>query len=132
MAVRDYSLRETELLQDAVKLSATPIKDYSMSTICWAIWNQSDYDKRNRMIHLAFDNKRATVSAVDLRYEIERLIDDKVDDLMPLRQITLGDVGIDTSESNKACLQDHMASITIKGKTAIIDLEELLKAIRYT
>jgi len=132
MAVRDYSLRETELIQDAVKLNSTPIKDYSMSTICWVIWNQSDYDKRNRVVHLAFDNRKATVSVLDLRFEIESLIDSKLDDLMPLKQITLGNVTIDTTESNKACLQDHMASITIRDKTAIIDLEELLKAIRYT
>ena len=132
MPVRDYSLRETELVNDAIKLTCTVIKDYSMNTICYVIWNQSDYDKRNRVIHIIIDGQRAILPVLDVRYEIEKLIDEKQDDMLARKKIHIRDLLIDTTEVNQTCLQDHMASITIKGRTAIIDLEELLKAIRYT
>lgn len=132
MAVRDYTLRETELVQDAIKLTCTVIKDYSMDTICHVIWNQSDYDKRNRVIHIIIDGQRAILPVLDVRYEIEKLIDEKQDDMLVRKKIHIRDLLIDTTEVNEVSLQDHMASITIKDRTAIIDLEELLKAIRYT
>ncbi len=132
MAVRDYTLRETELVQDAIKLTCTVIKDYSMDTICHVIWNQSDYDKRNRVIHIIIDGQRAILPVLDVRYEIEKLIDEKQDDMLARKKIHIRDLLIDTTEVNEVSLQDHMASITIKDRTAIIDLEELLKAIRYT
>ena len=132
MPVRDYSLRETELVNDAIKLTCTVIKDYSMNTICYVIWNQSDYDKRNRVIHIIIDRQRAILPVLDVRYEIEKLIDEKQDNELPRKKIHIRDLTIDTTDVNQACLQDHMASITIKDRTAIIDLEELLKAIRYT
>ena len=132
MPVRDYSLRETELVQDAIKLTCTVIKDYSMNTICHIIWNQSDHDKKNRVIHIIIDGQRAILPVLDVRYEIEKLIDGKQDNELPRKKIHIRDLTIDTTDVNQACLQDHIASITIKGRTAIIDLEELLKAIRYT
>lgn len=132
MAVRDYSLRETELVQDAIKLTCTVVKDYSMNTICHIIWNQSDHDKKNRVIHIIIDGQRAILPVLDVRYEIEKLIDEKQDNELPRKKIHIRDLIIDTTDINQACLQDHMASITIKDRTAIIDLEELLKAIRYT
>ena len=132
MPVRDYSLRETELVQDAIKLTCTVIKDYSMNTICHIIWSQSDHDKKNRVIHIIIDGQRAILPVLDVRYEIEKLIDEKQDNELPRKKIHIRDLTIDTTDVNQACLQDHIASITIKGRTAIIDLEELLKAIRYT
>lgn len=132
MPVRDYSLRETELVNDAIKLTCTVVKDYSMNTICHIIWNQSDHDKKNRVIHIIIDGQRAILPVLDVRYEIEKLIDEKQDNELPRKKIHIRDLTIDTTDVNQACLQDHMASITIKGRTAIIDLEELLKAIRYT
>ena len=132
MAIRDYSLRETELVDDAIKLDSTVVKDYSMANICRIVWNQSDHDKKHRVIHFIFDDQRAILPVLDVRFEIEKLIDNKQDDILPRKQIKIRDMLIDTTNVNEACLQDHIASITIKGRAAIIDLEELLKAIRYT
>ncbi len=134
MKTRDYSnLYETERVHDAVKLNNTYIKDYSMEHICKVLWHQTDDDRVQRIAHLVFGDVRIPIEVLDVRYEIEKLVDEADENgWLPRKGIRLGQLTISTREVNKDCLQDHIASITIKDRTALIDLEELLKAIRYT
>jgi hypothetical protein len=134
---RDYSnLKESERVFDAVKLNSTHFKDYSLTHLCSTAWRMSDPEMLKRLVRIRIGDREWIGHSPTLANEINELADNSNEDnWFPQAVITLtgekGKLTIDTQAVSDECLQDHMAHVTIDGDTAIVDLEELLKATRY-
>lgn len=134
---RDYSnLRESERVWEAVKMQKTEVKDYSLKHLCSTLWHLTDEQMRHRLVHVVIGDERFVGVSTQLCDAINDLVSKSNDDgWLPRTELRIiGDQGkllVSTVDVNRECLRDHVARVTIGEKTAIIDLEELLKATRY-
>lgn len=134
---RDYSnLKETEKVYDAVERMTTEVKDYSMRYMVETVWRMNDYEIAKRLVRVCFDDIPWIGNVQDLLWAINGLVGDADEDgWLPRNTVDItGESGlltISTEGVNKECLRDHVAFVTHSNKTAILDLEELLKATRY-
>lgn len=134
---RDYSnLRETERLYDAVERMSTEVKDYSMEHLVETVWRASDQEISRRLVRIGFDDKYFSVNVLSLLKAINGLVEQADENgWLPRGECKVGgeggDLVISTKIVNSEALKDHVAEVSFKGMTALIDLEELLKATRY-
>lgn len=136
---RDYSnLRETERVYEAVKRQGTHVKDYSQQNIVEVHWKTNSSLSSNRLVVIRIGATETLVSSLALMATVNAIVDeaDENDALPRLyaplpRHFGKPELVISTKEVNYESLRDHVAEIRIKDATALIDLEELLKATRY-
>lgn len=130
--VRDYSnLKETERLYDAVKRTNTFVKDYSLQHIIIVSWEPSNEYRRTRIVEVSIGDKTWRGKGGDLLKVVNEMLEISGTDDFPRAHFKLRNMEIDTRGVNKECLVDHIARITVDKNTAVVDLEELLKATRY-
>lgn len=134
----DYRLKETEKLYDAVKRTNTHVKDYSMQHLITVVWEPHNQYQRTRIVELSVGGERWRGHGKEILDPVNRLIkDDKDDPSLLVAKLWIEswpggkEMLIDTTGVNQECLRDHVAKLTIGKNTAIVDLEELLKATRY-
>lgn len=136
---RDYrNLRETERIWEAVNVFSTNVKDYSLRHLARVAWRISDYHIRKRLVRIDLDAETGLFSALLVKEAVETYTaEDDKNGWIPRKKLivyghdTTKPMIISTNNVNFECLRDHVAEVTIGENTAIIDLEELLKATRY-
>lgn len=130
---RDYSnLRETERVWEAVKINSTHIKDYSLKHIVSVAWQFDETSTRKRLVIIKIGDQKGLYNTLELNDTVLGLANrDDDNGWLPRDRVMVENLAIDTTSVNFECLRDHMAEVTIGKNTAILDLEELLKAIRY-
>ncbi len=133
---RDYrNLRETEHVFDAAKLTSVVFKDYSMEHICRAGWGHQL--RSQRLVQLDIGGEKCILPAPLLWGVINDLIDEADDDGWITRcyigvPCVKGKLTISSMGLNQECLRDSIVQLRIGEHGAIVDLEELLRATRYT
>ena len=134
---RDYSnLKETERVWEAVKVQKTEFKDYSLKHMCTTMWRLGTQQIRGRLVHINIGREKFIGKGTILCDMINEMVEQSDEnEWLPRALYTLrgheGVLLIDTREVNEECLKDHVAKVTVGKNTAIIDLEELMKATRY-
>lgn len=135
---RDYSnLQETERVRYAVKRAGTNVKDYSMKYIVEVIYNASEDLKQRGIAVIKVGPMSSTVSALQLIGTVNEWVDDEDENgVIPRRFKQLDTYGnapvsISSKQVNYESLRDHLAELTVADITVLVDLEELLKALRY-
>ena len=137
---RDYSnMRETERVQEAVKLNSTEVKDYSLQNVITVTWKFTDYATENHLVQIRIGNKKFLGQGDAVSRAVHSLVERQDEDDWLPRDVAYvtsfngytAPLIIDTTGVNKESLRDHVARVTIEECSSIIDLEELLKATRY-
>lgn len=135
----DYRLKDTEKLWDAVKKTNTQVKDYSLKHLVTVLWEPpSKTFKRTRLVQISIGDQTWFGRGAQISDRVNQLLEDNDErDHMWASKVWIKDyytdkeLIINTSGMNKEGLIDHIAEVSIGKNTAIIDLEELLKATRY-
>lgn len=135
----DYRLKDTEKVRDAVKRTNTQVKDYSLHNLVTVEWKINDTFSNRHLLKLEIGDK----SFIGMGTNISKAVHDIVaeqneNDWLPRKRVGVPSfqgitpqLVISTLDVNSECLRDHVARVTIMGCTSLIDLEELLKAVRY-
>lgn len=139
-ADRDYSnLKETAHVYDAVKRQSTQVKDYSLRHIVTVIWRANPIFIRRRLVIVRIGVEETVISGLDIFTAVNEMVDEADEDgVLPPGYMELESpfnhpkLLIDTRGVNFEALRDHVAEVTIGNTTALIDLEEFLKAVRYS
>ena len=136
---QDYRLKDTERVRDAVKRTNTQVKDYSLKNLVDVEWKINKVFSTRHLLKLQIGDK----GFIGMGTNISKAVHDIVagqdeNDWLPRQRVGVPSfqgvtpqLVISTLEVNRECLRDHVARVTIGGCTSLIDLEELLKAIRY-
>ena len=135
----DYYLRETEKVRHAAKKANTVVKDYSLEQLVEVYWDKSQLYKQQHLVDIVIGGQVATVFNRDIGDAVQIFVDQEDEygwfprDCVEVRHhdVKASPLIIDTRQVNQECLRDHIAAVTIKGRTALIDVDELLKATRY-
>lgn len=137
---RDYSnMKETERVQDAIKINSTNVKDYSLKHIINVGWQLSDLERNNHLVRIQIGDQTFMGNTNNISRGVHALVERQDEhSWLPRDLITVKSFGdktpallIDTRDVNKECLRDHVAGVTIGSCESVVDLEELLKATRY-
>lgn len=135
---KDYSLKDTEKLYDAVRKTNTHVKDYSMAHVVQVLWEPTNLSRRTRTVIIRIGDEEWRNRPNLITDVVEEMIgNQQEDDVLFASKHWLEDyfgrkeMVIRSDSVNKEARVDHVAEFTIGKNTAIIDLEELLKATRY-
>lgn len=137
---KDFYLKETEKVRDAVKKQNTQVKDYSLENLVEVYWDIDDTYIGNHLCQLKIDGQKTVVRARQIGDAVQMLVEEEDEySVFPRRKYLIESFAhqsrrleISTAEMNQEGLRDHIAAVTIGDRTALIDLDELLKAVRYS
>jgi hypothetical protein len=133
---RDYrNLKETEHAFEASKQTSGVFKDYSLAYIGRVNWGQQLTARR--LVRLSLDSQWCLVAAPELWHVINNLMDETDEDgWIPRAHLDVrcvdGRLSLDSTSVNQECLRDTVVWLRIGDYRALVDLEELLRATRYT
>ena len=137
---RDYTnMRETERIQEAIKLTCTQVKDYTFKHIISVSWKINPTYISNHLVKIKFGGERFIGIGVDISRAVHKIVEGQDEnDWLPRMSARVDSfdsstkpITFDTLVVNDECLRDHVARVTIGECSSLIDLEELLKATRY-
>jgi hypothetical protein len=135
----DYRLKDTEKVRDAVKRNNTQVKDYSLKYLISVEWKINKVYTDRHLIKLSIGNAEFMGMGTNVSRAIQDIVAGQNEyDWLPRERVAVPSFQgvtppliIYTTDVNKECLRDHVARFTIGKCTSLIDVEEMLKAIRY-